>query len=233
MDWSRERSMMARSYVRPHQKQESVPSLRIQRLNAIRPGLMPRLVPTAQVAPQHKSQHVPLYAALHAALHNFSVVDRAVIATGIMMAVASASFATYMVASDHSHPQFSGVEHLMIFARQSHNTPAPIIARTGGGPAEDPGVDYTATGSIPETAHRSARPNYTLPSVNPQPEDIIKDLTLRGVSGNVAVVEGPEGVYRLKVGSELPGGGRVLGIEWRDGTFVVVTTRGVIREEQP
>ena len=149
------------------------------------------------------------------------------------MAVASASFATYMVTTDHSHPQFNGVDHLMIFAQQGRSPTEPLIARVPGAPDNNQGIDYTPTGAIPGGSDAPPTPLYKLPSVNAPEEVIIKDFTLRGVSGNVAMVEGPDGLYRLETGSTLPGGGEVLAIEWRKGTFVVVTTRGIIEEAQP
>lgn len=167
-------------------------------------------------------------------LSGFSMSDRAVITAGVMMAVASASFATYMVSTDHSHPQFNGVDHLMIFAQQGHSATEPLIARVPGSPDnDDQGIDYAPTGAIPGGSDAPPEPLYKLPSVNAPEEVILKDFTLRGVSGNVAMVDGPDGLYRLQTGSALPGGGEVLAIEWRRGTFVVVTTRGIIEEAQP
>jgi hypothetical protein len=162
----------------------------------------------------------------------YSAVDRAVITAGILMAVASASFATYMVASDRSRPQFTGVEHLMIFAQPNRGLSQPLIARVPAAP-DDQGIDYTATGAIPGESKSLAPPNYTLPAINGREEQTVKEFTLRGVSGKDALVDGPGGLYRLEAGSVLPGGGRVLAIEWRQGTFVVVTTRGLIRGVRP
>ncbi len=127
---------------------------------------------------------------------------------------------------------FGGVEHLMIFAQPSHGTSQPIIARVPGAP-DNQSVDFSATGAIPEDSKPPAPPTYTLPSINAPKEQIVKDFTLRGVSGNVAVVEGADGIYRVELGSTLPGGSRVLSIEWRQGKFVVVTTQGIIREALP
>lgn len=225
MDWSKDRIVIARPHLpllvkQPQPQHQTAPSLRMQRLGAITPTLSHRLVRLGPKTPQPA----------------LSTVDRAVIAAGIAMAVASASFAIFMVATDHPHPDFNGVENLMLFARPSHGVDDPVMARVGGGRSggEDAGgIDYTTTGSIPNADKSPAGPNYRLPAINPVPEETVEGLTLRGVSGNVAVVEGPEGVYRLEVGSLVPGGGRVMGIEWRQGTFVVVTTRGLIREVQP
>jgi hypothetical protein len=119
----------------------------------------------------------------------------------------------------------------MIFAQPKRGLAQPLIARVGG-PADDQGIDFGTTGTIPDNGKVAGPPSYTLPAVHPE-EEIISDFTLRGVSGDVAMVEDADGIYRVKIGSELPGGGRVLAIEWREGRFVVLTTRGIIREAQP
>jgi hypothetical protein len=215
MDWD---ANLPRLRMKPRQEQQP-PSLRIQRL---------RMTRADRFFPQQAQR--PLQ---WPSFRSFSSGDRAVISVGIMMAVASASFATFMVVSDHSHPRFNGADHLMIFAQPGHGLDQPLVARVPGAPDDnDQGIDYTATGAIPGS-DEPQDPRYVLPSINAPKEIILKDFTLRGVSGNVAIVDGPDGLYRLETGTALPGGGRVLSIEWRQGTFVVVTTRGVIEEAQP
>lgn len=99
-------------------------------------------------------------------------------------------------------------------------------------PVDDQGIDFSTTGTIPNEGKVADPPSYVLPAVRPA-EEIVSDFTLRGVSGNVAMVENAEGIYRVEIGSVLPSGGRVLAIEWRQGRFVVITTRGIIREAPP
>ena len=152
--------------------------------------------------------------------------------TGVFAAVASASFATYMVSTNHSHPTFNGIEHLMLFAQPIRGVPLPVVARvpqTSG----DQGIDFTATGTIPGNSGSSVATSYALPTLSPRDGPIIKGFVLRGVSGNVAMVEGADGMYRLEPGTILPGAGRVRAIQWRKGKFVVVTTQGIIGEDQP
>lgn len=216
MNWSRERGHGFGPQARTRLKPATAPTLRINRLD-LRPGLQARLVPKRPV-PQKPS--------------GLSTVDRTVVAAGICMAVASASFATYMVSTDHSHPTFPGADHLMLFAQPSRGLSQRLIARVPGA-RDDSGIDYTATGAIPDNDAAVPQPLYTLPSINVPRDQIIKDFTLRGVSGDVALVDGPGGLFRLERGADLPGGGQVLSIEWRQGQFVVVTTRGVIVETQP
>jgi hypothetical protein len=196
--------------------QETIASFRAQGLGAT------RVDGSARLPSSNRSQRK----------HGFSAVDRAVVAVGILTAVASASFATYMATTDHQHPVFGGVEHLMIFARPNRGPNRPLIARIPA-PGDDQGIDFRATGTIPGEAKEAVAPNYTLPGTGSRVEEILAEFTLQGVSGNVAMIENANGIYRVETGSALPGGGRVLGVEWRQGRFVVVTTRGIIREAQP
>ncbi len=224
--------------VEPRLKQGAASSPRTQPLNTklntnmTRAGQADRFFPNVPRPRLNLGRNFNFH--LNFNLSSFSMSDRAVISAGVMMAVASATFATYMVSTDHSHPQFNGVDHLMIFAQEGRSSTEPLIARVPGAPdSDDQGIDYTPTGAIPGGSDAPPAPLYKLPSVNAPEEVILKDFTLRGVSGNVAMVDGPDGLYRLETGSALPGGGEVLAIEWRRGTFVVVTTRGIIEEAQP
>lgn len=200
------------------------------------PVTKPRLMQGATVAvraqrPQAVQPSVPASKGSARRLKiGLSAIDRAVVTAGVMAAIASASFATYMVAIPH-RPMFNGVEHLMIFAQPNRGSMQPLIARVPK-PADDQGIDFTATGTIPNEGKAPASPDYTLPAIH-SAERVLSEFTLRGVNGNSAMVENADGVYRVEIGSLLPGGGRVVAIEWRQGRFVVLTTRGVIREARP
>lgn len=198
--------------------QAHVVSRQMQRLGSTRPGISHKPVKARKPRPKRTSWG-----------------DSLVVLTGIAMAVSSASFATYMVTTDHSHPVFNGAENLMLFAQPSRGSPHPLIARVPGAPdpVGDQGIDYTSTGSIPGHVNPPTQPQYKIPSVDAPQGAILSDFTLRGVAGNVAMIETSDGTYRVEVGSELPGGGRLLSIEWLGGRFVAVTTRGLIREAQP
>src|SRR5690348_4857488 len=67
-----------------------------------------------------------------------SAIDRAVVAAAVMAAIASASFATYMIAIPH-RAMFNGVEHLMIFAQPNGGSRQPLIARVPK-PADAQGI---------------------------------------------------------------------------------------------
>jgi len=58
---------------------------------------------------------------------------------------------------------------------------------------------------------------------------ILPNWILHGVRGNRALVENRHGdIFEITADSTLPGLGRVEGIKWQDGQWVVVTARGLI-----
>ena len=65
----------------------------------------------------------------------------------------------------------------------------------------------------------------------------MRDYVLRSVTKGVALVDGPDGLREIRLGTVLPYAGLVTAIEQRDGRWVVITSRGIIREarggEQP
>jgi hypothetical protein len=83
-----------------------------------------------------------------------SVIDKALVSTGVLTAVVSASFATYMVSTDHPHPTFGGIEHLMIFAQPSLGYPRAAIATVEGTRLSD----RESIMAPPVRFHRNRRP---------------------------------------------------------------------------
>lgn len=206
---------MARLVTKPRLMREATVAARAQGAGAKRASVPPPQRPGAR----------------RKAKSRFSAIDGAVVTAGVLAAIASASFAIYMAAARDRPPVFNGIDHLMIFAQPNRGVAQPLLARVSKAP-DDQGIDFTATGTIPNEGKTAAPPDHTLPAIH-SAERVLPEFTLRGVSGNVAVVEDANDIYRVEIGSPLPGGGRVLAIEWRQGRFVVVTTRGVIREAQP
>ncbi|HLH10394.1 MAG TPA: hypothetical protein VKV77_00785 [Methylovirgula sp.] len=143
-------------------------------------------------------------------------VDKVIVSGGICAAVVSASFATYMVSTDHPHPMFGGIEHLMIFAEPNNYGRRPA--------SEQADIDYTATGAIP------AKPSVQASDL---PEPIIGTYVLREAQDGAAIVVAGDDVYRIRRGSLLPGVGEVLAIEKRRDKWVVVTPRGLITDGSP
>jgi len=63
----------------------------------------------------------------------------------------------------------------------------------------------------------------------PAEAKILPNWILHGVRGNRALVENRHGdIFEITADSTLPGLGRVEGIKWQDGQWVVVTARGLI-----
>lgn len=61
---------------------------------------------------------------------------------------------------------------------------------------------------------------------------LLRDYVVGGVQGGVAVVDSRYGPQEVSPGDFIPGAGRVLKIEKRGGSWVVVTSRGVIASGQ-
>ncbi|HEY0145686.1 MAG TPA: hypothetical protein VGB93_05960 [Methylovirgula sp.] len=148
-----------------------------------------------------------------------SIVDGLLGGVGGATAVVCASFAIYM--SAHPRPAFNGLEHLMIFAQPNYQDPASI-AETAP-PADRKGIDYIATGTI-HAARASAPPpsiDFDVPLVSNYRLHYVRD-------GEALIVGKDDAVYRVGLGTMVPGVGRVIAIERRGDQWVVVTPRGLI-----
>jgi hypothetical protein len=157
----------------------------------------------------------PLLQKAAARLGWHSIVDGVLGGGGAFAAVICASFAIYMNA--HPQPSFNGLEHLMIFAQPNYQEPVPVA---DAAPMNRKGVDYTATGAI-----RAANPPPPVDLAMP----IVSDYRLHYVRDGEALVVGKdESVYRIGLGTMVPGVGRVISIERRGDQWVVVTPRGLI-----
>jgi hypothetical protein len=147
-----------------------------------------------------------------------SVVDGVLGGTGGLAAVACAGFAIYM--AEHPRPAFNGIEHLMIFAQPNYAV-QPAVAETNS-PADRKGIDYSATGTI-----RGA--DTRVPGIINFGEPVVAAYKLHYVHDGEALIVGrDDAVYRVALGSIVPGVGPVLAIEERRGQWVVVTPRGLI-----
>ncbi len=166
------------------------------------------------------SGNVPIWRRLQERLSQTSLADGALAGTGTAAAIACAGFAIYM--SAHPRPAFNGLEHLMIFAQPSYRDDPPVAQADTSG--DHRAIDYSATGTI--------HPSTEQPDAPAQPrfsEPIITAYVLHYVQDGEALIVGKDdAVYRVVLGTEVPGGGRVLAIEERHGQWVVVTTRGLI-----
>lgn len=166
------------------------------------------------------SGNVSIWRRLQEHLSQTSLADGALAGTGTAAAIACAGFAIYM--SAHPRPEFNGLEHLMIFAQPSYRENPPVAQADT---LEDhPAIDYSATGTIhPDTGRLDA------PAQARFSEPIISAYVLHYVQDGEALIVGKDdAVYRVMIGTQVPGGGRVLAIEERHGQWVVVTTRGLI-----
>ncbi len=158
------------------------------------------------------------------ATHSLALtLDHGLVAMGVAAAVASASFAGFMLTRDNSHPMFGGIEHLMIFAQPIGGHRPPVMERS-----HKPPVDYRATGSIEPHLLSNVAAGEP-PRVEASPGSPTEYILRFGHRGDV-VVEGPKGSFAAAPGVVLPNAGRILSIQNRNGRWVVTTEHGMISE---
>lgn len=131
---------------------------------------------------------------------------------GLMLAVVSTSFATYMISNSERDPNFSGLEHLAIFSRPALGTRHRELTERQIATVERRDVDYTPVGAISSSARNMTAPGFVL----------------LGVNSGLAVVQAPNAIVRVSLGDMLDGLGRVTSIERRGNKWVVVTQSGLI-----
>jgi hypothetical protein len=113
---------------------------------------------------------------------------------------------------------------------------SPTVARTQPPSAVVPPVPpagHHATAAPPRpasTADNAAKPHVEarLTPVPETPPTTIDGWTLREVVDGTAVLEGPDGVRRVRRGDTVPGLGRVVAILRWGNRLIVATSRGFI-----
>ncbi len=160
---------------------------------------------------------------------------------GLALAVASGSFAGYMISDTGRQPHFSGAEYLTVFAKL---TPGGQGSPTTGPRAQRPepdaaDADELATASISRDTASGPIDGLNSPAspravaagaLPPGAAATMKAYVLRSVTRGVALIESPEGLREVRLGTVLPYAGLVTSIEQQDGRWVVITSQGVIRE---
>jgi hypothetical protein len=161
-------------------------------------------------------------------------------AVGVMAAVSSASFAAYMINTDHSRPSFPGGEHLMIFAQplRTRGSDAPFVASLPAPKTQAPAqqqaaadIDYTPVGSIGEANNAPSQRSVIMKP--PAEGPVIPGFRLRSVRNGIASLDGPDGIVEAAPGAVIKRAGRVVAIELRSGRWTVVTSDGTIVEQTP
>jgi hypothetical protein len=144
-----------------------------------------------------------------------AAADVALGACGVGLATSSVAFAAFMISTSDQGPRINGIDKLAIFA-QPVSTPY-----TGGLTRRPRGLEFD---TMPVGTLR-ARVLAREPAIV---EKFVTGYTMRGYSQGEALVQGPGGFINVKVGADIEGLGRVLGIEARGLNLVIVTTGGVI-----
>jgi hypothetical protein len=131
------------------------------------------------------------------------------------MAVASATFATHMIADGERLPEFAGVEYLSVFKR-----PGSVARRVDGSRSgvEIAVVDRSAVGSIKKKEAGAVAPATS-------------QYHVREASADSALLVAPDRVFRVREGDRIANLGLIVSIEPRMGKWVVVTQSGEITAE--
>lgn len=137
------------------------------------------------------------------------IIDFLLRLAGIGLAGGSLYLALRMTMAPSPVSGINGREFLSIYAKPK----TPILAARRSSISK--GIDFTPIGSLP-----AARSDL-----------LLLDFELIDASANVATIRTAHGrILRVSPGSFLPGGGRVLVIQWSDGRWRVRTTRGWIAQ---
>ena len=150
-------------------------------------------------------------------------VEHGVVAAGVLLACASATFAAHKIATNDGVPSLPAILPAGELMAWKKGLPHRLFSNAG--------LDPTETGSLPRTAER---PRERAGRIDPREEGVAIDAdpppyTLVEVGEEGALVEGGGRVRRVRVGSVLPGVGRVAAIVRIDGAWLVVTSAAVIR----
>jgi hypothetical protein len=168
----------------------------------------------------------------------FLTSERGLGLAGVVLAAASGSFAAYMISDTTRQPRISGAEYFSVFAKL---TPSGKGNPTGPTRPQLPEseADELKTASIaPKETPRpgpavAAKAVAALPdpfAFAPSSVPTVREYVLRSVTRGVALVDSAQGLREVRPGTVLPFAGLVTSIEQRDGRWIVVTARGVIRE---
>jgi hypothetical protein len=159
---------------------------------------------------------------------------------GLTAAVASSTFAFYMISHSEPTPSLFGTDHVVAFAKVTHSDGETGMAELVTAPHFSPdsqNIDLT-TGSIPlKSVEQDIAPTTPVRSPDSTRSNPIElrfdDYVLRQVFHDRVMVSNGNHAYWIRPGSVLPGAGRVLSIERRGQKWTVITARGIIEGAHP
>ncbi len=145
---------------------------------------------------------------------------------GILLAVASGTFAGTMITRDRatesaSAPSSGGSRIVVDFERHEGWSDGPAVTGSLARSVEAKS-DSRSAGGGPDAPTGSNRSGGAAALG-------ADSYRLLGVWDGSALIESDEGLRQVKPGAVLPGAGRVEAIEQRSGRWVVVTSEGLIR----
>jgi hypothetical protein len=159
---------------------------------------------------------------------------------GLTAAVASSTFAYYAISDSDLTTDLSGADRIVAFPKITHRDGETGMAEVASAPhfsPEDPNIDMT-TGSIPLKSIEQSDPASAAvrnpDSTHSNPVGLhLSDYVLRQVVRDRVMVSNGNRAYWVRLGSILPGAGRVLSIERQGLKWTVVTAHGVIEDTRP
>lgn len=131
---------------------------------------------------------------------------------GVVLALASAGFASTMIMDADRKPQFAGLEHLAIYSRPTTLSSRRSSRAETSVASRQAEIDYTPVGAI-------------------SADSVATNYTLLAATAEYAIIRGPLATVRLERGDVLPKLGRVTSIEHRAEGWIVVTESGQILRE--
>ena len=160
-----------------------------------------------------------------------STGDRITSGLAVFSAIASATFAGYMWASSPAEKTGGRLisEKITLSKDDETRTSASPIRPTVGDPlvpaSSDP-ITTASTTSVSELALDQSRKTTTNSAIQ------LEEFVLLGIFADIALIAGTGSnshqVWHAKVGSSLPGAGRIVALVIDDRKSAVLTTRGFI-----
>ncbi|KQR77750.1 flagellar protein [Rhizobium sp. Leaf384] len=159
------------------------------------------------------------------------VIDKALAGTGIALAGLAMFFPWYAFLHQEKFalpalwngatrdlPQKIGTPGMASAPEAAPSEPARSLAAE-----TQAAVDQLVTATVPAQPSRSGEPDEPMLD---QPFPGSSTFKLVHVAGGRALIEDVSGMYVVRVGSPLPDNSRLATLEERDGTWVMITSRG-------
>lgn len=153
------------------------------------------------------------------------IIDKALGATGIMLAAAATFFPWYafLHQDKFSMPAlWQGSTRDAPGLEGSGGSPSPVAMKERTEETQD-AMDQLMTATVPSDDTRKAAGGE---EVMEQPFPAATGYKLMHVANGRALIEDKSGMYIVRIGSTLPDNSRLSTLEQRDGRWVMITSKG-------